>query len=185
MGTRRRAPVTSAADCWANSPFGFGLGFAYDSLPDCQVTSGGEHGVNVFELGERVVAEYGEYVRSLVEIQDSRITRAVDDADEGLLWPEPYIGLNPAFEPGCWIDDLVAQGLLHPECGRILKPKEHPDDAGARLPLHRHQEDAIRRAHSDRSYVLTTGTGSGKRLAYIIPIVDLVLVTGSGSWSTR
>src|SRR5262249_15602436 len=87
----------------------------------------------------------------------------------------------PAFQPGSWIDDLVAQGLLHPECGRIFRRKEHPDDAGAPLRLHRHQEDAIRRAHSDRSYVLTTGTGSGKSLAYMIPIVDLVLRTGSGS----
>ncbi len=32
----------------------------------------------------------------------------------------------------------------------------------------------------DRNYVLTTGTGSGKSLSYIVPIVDHVLRTGSG-----
>ena len=46
--------------------------------------------------------------------------------------------------------------------------------------LHRHQVEAIEAAANDRSYVLTTGTGSGKSLAYIVPIVDHVLRAGSG-----
>lgn len=37
-------------------------------------------------------------------------------------------------------------------------------------PMHQHQEDAIRVAATGASYVLTTGTGSGKSLAYFIPI---------------
>ena len=141
--------------------------------------------MNVFELRDRVVGEYADYVRSFVEIKDEPIRQTVDAAlDEGLLWPEPYVGLNPAYEPGGWIDDLVAEGVLHPECARIFRRKEHVDDAGAPLRLHRHQEEAIRRARLDRSYVLTTGTGSGKSLAYIIPIVDLLLRGGSGSGIT-
>ncbi|MEV4002445.1 DEAD/DEAH box helicase [Actinomadura sp. NPDC049753] len=50
-------------------------------------------------------------------------------------------------------------------------------DAGARtLTLHRHQLEAIEAARGTReSYVLTTGTGSGKSLTYILPIVDSVL----------
>jgi ATP-dependent helicase YprA (DUF1998 family) len=40
--------------------------------------------------------------------------------------------------------------------------------------------DAIREAQARRNYVLTTGTGSGKSLAYIIPIVDHVLRNGRG-----
>jgi len=46
--------------------------------------------------------------------------------------------------------------------------------------LHQHQEDAVRAAYAGDNYVLTTGTGSGKSLSYIIPIVDHVLRTGSG-----
>src|SRR5450756_1006296 len=48
------------------------------------------------------------------------------------------------------------------------------------MQLHRHQSEAIRTAGSGRNYVLTTGTGSGKSLAYIVPIVDRVLRLGSG-----
>jgi len=43
------------------------------------------------------------------------------------------------------------------------------------LRLHKHQADAIITARSAENYVLTTGTGSGKSLAYIIPTMDHVL----------
>ena len=46
---------------------------------------------------------------------------------------------------------------------------------GKPLRLHRHQADAVEAARSGDNYVLTTGTGSGKSLAYIVPIVDYVL----------
>ena len=43
-----------------------------------------------------------------------------------------------------------------------------------------HQVDAIRKAKESKSYILTSGTGSGKSLAYIVPIVDHILRRGSG-----
>src|SRR4029078_2810851 len=43
------------------------------------------------------------------------------------------------------------------------------------LRLHRHQRQAIDQASAGKNYVLTTGTGSGKSLAYIVPIVDAIL----------
>ncbi|MCB0013267.1 MAG: DEAD/DEAH box helicase, partial [Anaerolineales bacterium] len=48
------------------------------------------------------------------------------------------------------------------------------------MRLHHHQSDAITAAHAGDNYVLTTGTGSGKSLSYIVPIVDHVLRRGSG-----
>ncbi|MEZ5144530.1 MAG: DEAD/DEAH box helicase, partial [Acidimicrobiales bacterium] len=48
------------------------------------------------------------------------------------------------------------------------------------MRLHRHQVDAIDQARAGHNYVLTTGTGSGKSLSYIVPIVDHVLRHGSG-----
>ncbi len=46
--------------------------------------------------------------------------------------------------------------------------------------LHKHQTEAIETAYKKENYVLTTGTGSGKSLAYIIPIVDHIIRRGSG-----
>lgn len=136
--------------------------------------------MNVFELRDRLIDDYRAYIQSFIQIRDQRIREYVDQKlQEGLLWPDPLIQLNPAFEPGEWIDDLVATGTLHPECARIFRKKATPDDRGQGLRLHRHQADAVRAARDGGNYVLTTGTGSGKSLAYIVPIVDHVLRHGT------
>ena len=138
--------------------------------------------MDVFDLRGNLVTDYRNYVRSFIKIRDPRIEGFVDGIlDAEGFWPEPLLQLNPTFRPGGTIDDLVEEGILHPECSRIFRiDKSETDDRGRQLLLHQHQRDAIRKAKEGRSYVLTTGTGSGKSLAYIVPIVDHVLRTGSG-----
>ncbi|HSQ07143.1 MAG TPA: DEAD/DEAH box helicase, partial [Chromatiaceae bacterium] len=93
----------------------------------------------------------------------------------------PMLQLNPTFLPGGTVHDLVAQGALHAECARIFRlDKTVTDFTGKPLQLHTHQREAILKAKEDKSYVLTSGTGSGKSLTYIVPIVDHVLRNGSG-----
>lgn len=125
-------------------------------------------------------------MESFIKIADDRVRDKVERYFEtGKLWPEPRIQLNPSFERGVPIADLIADGLLHPDCERIFRrgKENNPDgsyDLGELIQLHKHQEEAIRAAATGANYVLTTGTGSGKSLAYIIPIVDRVLRQGSG-----
>lgn len=137
--------------------------------------------MDVFDLHSQVIGDYAAYTRSFIRIADERIHKAVDeDISAGLLWPDPLLQLNPSFEPGATIDQLVEEGVLHEECGSIFRIKQSENEFGTPLRLHLHQEQAIRTAADDNSYVLTTGTGSGKSLAYIIPAVDHVLRSGSG-----
>ncbi len=137
--------------------------------------------MNVFELRNQLVNDYRTYVSSFIQIRDSRIREHVEEQlSNGLLWPEPLIQLNPAFQPAHHIDELTAEGILHKTCKTIFHRKRQDDPGGSQLRLHQHQEDAIRVAQSGKNYVLTTGTGSGKSLSYIIPIVDFVLKHGSG-----
>ena len=86
------------------------------------------------------------------------------------LWPEPLIQLNPAFRPGSSVDNLVDTGVLHKTCKIVFRRKREDDADGSKLRLHQHQEDAIRVAQTGANYVLTTGTGSGKSLAYNRPL---------------
>lgn len=137
--------------------------------------------MDVFELHQHVIDDYAAYTKSFIRISDGRVADAVErEISEGLLWPEPLLQLNPSFAPGKKVDELVREGVLHEDCGPIFRIKRHENDYGRDLRLHLHQEQAIRLARKDQSYVLTTGTGSGKSLAYIIPAVDHVLRSGSG-----
>ena len=136
--------------------------------------------MDVFALRQRLVDDYATYIQSFINISDPKIASTVSqELEAGLLWPEPLIQLNPAFEPGAWIGDLVTDGTLHPLCRDIFQIKA-PGQVAKKLHLHKHQTEAIHAAQSGDNYVLTTGTGSGKSLAYIIPIVDAVLRRGSG-----
>ena len=132
--------------------------------------------MDVFNLRDELINDYKKYVTSYLKISDERIRVTVNNAVEnGLLWPDPILQLNPLFESGGSIDSLVEEGILHNESKRIFRRNKKDDGAGDVLNLHKHQTDAIRIAKTRKNYVLTTGTGSGKSLAYIIPIVDYIL----------
>ncbi|MHB1317954.1 MAG: DEAD/DEAH box helicase [Anaerolineae bacterium] len=87
--------------------------------------------------------------------------------------------MNPSYAFGHWIDELADLGQIHPLCKDIFRIKRD-DGTSKALRMYVHQEEAIQAANAGDSYVLTTGTGSGKSLAYIIPIVNHVLRRGSG-----
>jgi superfamily II DNA/RNA helicase/very-short-patch-repair endonuclease len=136
--------------------------------------------MDVFDLRDRLISDYRDYTLSFVQLKDERIRQIVDEAIQaGVLWPEPLIQMNPAFESGGTIDDLVSRGVLHATCRQVFR-KDKDRGAGNPLLLHRHQVEAIEAARRGVNYALTTGTGSGKSLAYIVPIVDHVLRNGSG-----
>ncbi len=138
--------------------------------------------MDVFGLRDDLVEAYREYATSFMRFRDDRVRDKVNEAlDAGKLWPHPSVGLNPSFEPGNTVGELVREGVLLPRTEPIFRlDKDETDAVGCKLPLYLHQEQAIRVAGADRNYVLTTGTGSGKSLAYIVPIVDHVLRVGSG-----
>lgn len=133
--------------------------------------------MDVFGVREQLIDDYRSFTTAFVDIRDKRVRQHVSDQqDKGEQWPEPWLSLNPAFESGGSVADLVGEGLLHPECASIFRVKNSMSDPGARgLTFHKHQRDAIEVARGGQSYVLTTGTGSGKSLAYIVPIVDRIL----------
>lgn len=148
----------------------------------CKRPNAGSCSMDVFDLRNRLVADYSQYTTSFIKIRDQRIKDFVHGSlDAGAFWPEPLLQLNPTFKPGGYVEELTAEGILHLECDRIFRnDKSDQKPLGEALRLHTHQVEAIRKAHDGKSYVLTSGTGSGKSLAYIVPIVDHVLKRGSG-----
>src|SRR5581483_10684789 len=74
--------------------------------------------------------------------------------------------INPHFERGTSVADLIADGSLHPETAKVFRVDGQP------ITLHRHQAQAIAKATRRQSFVVTTGTGSGKSLCFFVPIID-------------
>ncbi len=127
--------------------------------------------MDVFALRDRVVDDYRRYIESFVRIRDERIEKFVrEEFESGVLWPDPILQLNPAYEPGPTLDDLVAKGTIAPGTAKFFRKYD-----GSPLRLYRHQEQAIEIAQRREPYVVTTGTGSGKSLTYLVPIYDHIL----------
>lgn len=130
---------------------------------------------NVFKFRDNLIDEYASFSRSFVRIKAPDIKAEVDrQYEDGRYWPEPLIQINPNYQRKNTVQELVSDGLLHPECAKIFKVDKE-DNLPKDLRLYAHQIEAIERARSERSYVVTTGTGSGKSLAFFIPMIDKIL----------
>lgn len=132
--------------------------------------------MDVFQFREHIVADYEQFTRSFTRIRADDIRAYVDrEYDSQRYWPEPLIQINPNYRSGGTVDELIEAGQLSAECSSIFRLGKSAQSAGVALPLHQHQAEAISLAIAGESYVLTTGTGSGKSLSYFIPIVDACL----------
>lgn len=66
--------------------------------------------MDIFDLDRALIGRYEAFARSFSEIHAPEIRAQVDAAyAEQRFWPEPLITINPRFEGGASIDELVAQ----------------------------------------------------------------------------
>jgi len=114
--------------------------------------------MNVFRIHKEVVSDYANYINSFIGIKDDRINaRVKEKIGSQQLWPEPLIQFNPSYQPGGEVAQLCSEGLLHPGMLNFF----------GNLTLHRHQVDALRLGVTGRSFIVTSGTGSGKSLTFL------------------
>ena len=144
---------------------------------DCKV---GRTIVDVFNLDRALVGDYERFARSFTEIRAADIRSQVDELYASQrFWPDPLITINPHFEEDASVDALVANGSLHPDTARIFSVGGHP------ITLYRHQAQAVSKALSNQSFVVTTGTGSGKSLCFFVPIIDAAIRARAASEAPR
>jgi superfamily II DNA/RNA helicase len=133
--------------------------------------------MDVFSLRDTVVGEYKKFATSFTTLHAEDIRQQVEAIyAKDRYWPEPLIQINPSYKRSTSIDKLVAGGVLEPKAAEIFRTEKAADSPrGEPLSLYKHQEQAIALASQGESYVVTTGTGSGKSLCFFIPIVNAVL----------
>lgn len=125
--------------------------------------------MDIFDLRNKHIENYSAFARSFTKIQAEDILHALDGMyGAGEFWPDPLIQLNPRYKSGDSLKSLVKEGMLLPETADIFETEL----SGS---LYSHQVDSIVKAHNDESYIVTTGTGSGKSMCFFIPVVDKVL----------
>ncbi|MBL8966506.1 MAG: DEAD/DEAH box helicase [Spirochaetaceae bacterium] len=120
--------------------------------------------VDIFKIHGESIRSYGDYVRSFIEVKNEELAAAISrELEAGKLWPPALVGFNPAYEEGDKVGLLQAEGVLHPELANNIFSK---------YVLHRHQTEALRLADAGRGFVVTSGTGSGKSLAFLGSIMN-------------
>ena len=114
-----------------------------------------------------LINEYRIFLRTSYRFLDDHLRRQFEDhlAQADVVVKGPYVTLAQDFAAGPTLQELVKEGTAHPD---LLK---------ARWPfgenrLYQHQVEAFRIGQAGRSFVITTGTGSGKTEAFLLPVLD-------------
>lgn len=123
----------------------------------------------MFALDRSLVEHYERFARSFSKIRAPEIAEQIDRAyADQRFWPEPLVTINPRYEAAKDVAALAAEGVLDPALTAIFAagPERRP------LTLHSHQSRALAKAKAGESFIVTTGTGSGKSLCFFLPIID-------------
>lgn len=128
--------------------------------------------INPLTTTEAVRSAYLRYLKTIKPFQDEELRQEFAQAIESpaLLIKGPLVQIALPYRKDCSIKNLVEEGVLAPGFARLCSealPYE-------RL-LYAHQVRAIRKAVKERNIVVSTGTGSGKTEAFLIPILNHLL----------
>jgi hypothetical protein len=94
--------------------------------------------MDVFDLDQKLYYDYRRFARSFTQIRARDIREGVDAIYQtNRFWPDPLISINPHFEKGAFVNDLVKDGILHMHTAQIVRID------GVPIRLNRHQQEAV------------------------------------------
>ena len=121
---------------------------------------------DIFDFHENVIGNFEHFSRSFTTIRAEDIREKVNaEYANKRYWPAPLIQINPNYKKASSVVGLVKDNTLHPVCGKIFQD----------FHLYTHQQEALAVAQRKEPFVVTTGTGSGKSLAFFLPIIDSII----------
>lgn len=128
--------------------------------------------MSIFEMHRQIMEDYRKYVQSFLSIADERVRKFIEEEllNRNTLWPDALLQLNLSYEAAATVEELAYQGKLHPVSAEIFRTNNVQS-----MHLYRHQQVAVEKALGGESFVVTSGTGSGKSLTYFLPIFNSVL----------
>lgn len=125
---------------------------------------------NIPQAVGHLIAQYRRFLRTSFRFLDPELRTQFEQhlhaAD--IVVRGPYVTLARDFVQGEALDELIGRGAAEPELSKLHW-------AFGRQRLFRHQARAFEIGRAGRSFVVTTGTGSGKTEAFLLPVLDGIL----------
>ena len=129
--------------------------------------------VDPIKLTQEVKESYIRYLTSAFRLRDKKLRELFyQEAGKFRFTNGPILEATPPFKSGCYLKDLINQGLLSETL------KDFIYDALPYLrdnPLYSHQEKALRKILNSRNVVIASGTSSGKTECFLLPIYNHLL----------
>ncbi len=125
---------------------------------------------NVPRAVRELIQQYRRFLRTSYRFLDPHLRRQFEEhlAGTDVIVRGPYVTLARELERGASLAELAGAGIIRAD---LLKARWPFGNEG----LYRHQEEAFLAGRAGRSFVVTTGTGSGKTEAFLLPVMDGIL----------
>ncbi|MEO3932081.1 hypothetical protein WMO79_04630 [Micrococcaceae bacterium Sec7.4] len=69
--------------------------------------------MDAFGICDRLIDGYRSFTEGFVDIKDECIRSEVEKlGDQGRQWPDPWLSLNPSFESGGSVDELLSREVM-------------------------------------------------------------------------
>ncbi len=126
--------------------------------------------MQAFDLDSSLVETYASFSRSFSKVRAPDLKSAIDaHYNDGQFWPDALLSINPQFMQGATSTQLAAKGDIDPLTAQVFRIKGQP------IQFHAHQTEAIAKGSAGKSFIVTTGTGSGKSMCFFVPIIDAII----------
>ncbi len=128
-----------------------------------------------------------DYVKAQY-LGESRLLHAACEGainDEGVLYQEPYIEANPAYEV---CENGIQKSEYIPQDIKNILGKMTDANLGVFRNPYKHQIEALEAFYREQDLFVTTGTGSGKTECFMWPMVSSLIheaSTNTKSWEQR
>jgi len=116
--------------------------------------------LNPIVFTENVVKSFLRYQLTTYAFADDRLREqmrqllSLDETRSSPLLKGPYVSLSRPFRQGGAVEDLVAEGLLHPHMRQLIP--------SAITHLYGHQEEAVRAIKAGKTTLISTGTAPAR-----------------------
>ena len=123
--------------------------------------------INITQIVRHLTDEYRRFLKTSFRFLDPELREQFEkhlDA-AAIVVKGPLVAMAREFTQGRTLKELVDAGKADP----LLLKAHWP--FGTR-PLYRHQEKGLEAGRAGKCFVVTTGTGSGKTEAFLLPVMD-------------